>query len=77
MKNLIYTAAVITAAALVFLKADECRKAETNDVVLANVEALASNEIDMKAYVCFGTGNITCPTTGKPVAGYYKVRKLE
>lgn len=77
MKKLIYTVAVITAATLIYLKANECRNAGTNDIVLANVEALALNEIDTAAYVCFGTGNITCPTTGKPVAGYYKVRKLE
>ena len=77
MKKLTFSIAVITAATVFFLKANKQPKENLGDYVLANVEALASNEIGSNEYYCIGTGNVICPGSGKLVAAYYKRRNLE
>lgn len=44
MKKLTYSIAVITAATIFFLRANDQREERLSDLVLANVEALAQNE---------------------------------
>ena len=76
-KKLIYALAIITTATTLFIKANKTNQGVTTDTVLANVEALASNEIIGNGYFCYGEGKIVCPDTGQMVAGYYKKRNLE
>lgn len=77
MKKSTFSIAVITAATVFFLKANKQPKENLGDYVLANVEALASNETGTNEYICFGTGSLVCPDSGKLVAAYYKRRNLE
>ena len=77
MKKLTYSIAVINAATIFFLRANDQREERLSDLVLANVEALAQSEIGSNEYICIGTGNVVCPGSGKLVAAYYKRRNLE
>ena len=38
---------------------------------------VASKEIIKNEYICYGDGNVICPSSGELVAGYYKKRNLE
>ena len=42
-----------------------------NDVLLANVEALANTETALHT-ACFGEGGFTCPDTGRKVGEVYQ-----
>lgn len=42
-------------------------KDEVNDLLLMNVEALASGETGIPTD-CYGTGSLTCPPSGRKVA---------
>lgn len=77
MKRLIYSVTVVIAATAFFIKANDCAREEKDDLVLANVEALAQDESGSNGYFCVGTGNLVCPDTGKLVAAYYTRRSLE
>lgn len=76
-KNLIYALTFVAVATMLFLKANSAPQKDMNDTVLDNVEALAQNEIIEHGYVCYGTGNVICPSSGERVAGYQKRRNLE
>ena len=60
--------AMMTITTFHFMKAN--KEKEISDFVLANVEALANNELADNEFYCFGTGSVICPHTGKLVAGY-------
>lgn len=76
-KKLVAALAVMVIATILYLKVNQGKQSVINDTVLANVEALASNEIIMNEYICYGSGSVVCPITGELVAGYYKRRSLE
>ena len=76
-KNLIYVLTFFAVATALFLKANSGTQRYMSDIALANVEALASSEININEYVCYGEGKVVCPYSGQMVAGYYKKRNLE
>lgn len=76
-KNLIYVLTFFAVATALFLKANLGTQRYMSDIALANVEALASSEININEYVCYGEGKVVCPYSGQMVAGYYKKRNLE
>ena len=76
-KYLIYALAIITTATVFFLKTNHNTQSVISDTILDNVEALASKEIIKNEYICYGDGNVICPSSGELVAGYYKKRNLE
>ena len=43
-------------------------------MALSNIEALSSGEYN--EYVCFGEGDVTCPSTGRKVKNYVKLYDL-
>lgn len=65
--------AVVGLATAVTLKASQ-KKSELSEMALSNIEALSSGEYN--EYVCFGEGNVTCPSTGKKVKDYVKFYDL-
>ena len=74
-KNIMLVMAVIIVATFFLTKANKEEK--MSDIVLANVEALANNELADNQYFCYGVGKVTCPYSGKQVAGYYIKRNIE
>lgn len=76
-KNPIYALTFAVVATALFLKANSGTLKDMSDIALANVEALASSEININEYVCYGEGKVVCPYSGQMVAGYYKKRNLE
>lgn len=65
--------AVVGLATAVTLKASQ-KKSELSEMALSNIEALSSGEYN--EYVCFGEGNVTCPSTGRKVKDYVKFYDL-
>ena len=74
-KNIMLVMATIIVATFFLTKANKEEK--MSDIVLANVEALANNELADNQYFCYGVGKVTCPYSGKQVAGYYIKRNIE
>ena len=74
-KNIMLVMATIIVATFFLTKANKEEK--MSDIVLANVEALANNELADNQYFCYGVGKVTCPYSGKQVAGYYIRRNLK
>ena len=74
-KNIMFVMATIIVATFFLTKANKEEK--MSDIVLANVEALANNELADNQYFCYGVGKVTCPYSGKQVAGYYIKRNIE
>lgn len=55
-------------------------KKPVHELLLSNIEALASGEGDdseKPAYLCAGTGNISCPINGENVEAVIKVYSLK
>ena len=65
--------AVVGLATAVTLKASQ-KRSKLSEMALSNIEALSSGEYN--EYVCFGEGNVTCPSTGKKVMDYVKFYDL-
>ena len=74
-KSIMYVMAIITVST--FLLIEVCKEEKMSDIVLANVEALADNELADNQYYCYGVGKVTCPYSGEQVAGYYIRRNIE
>lgn len=74
-KNIMLLMATIIVATHLLIEANKEEK--MSDIVLANVEALANNELEDNQYFCYGVGKVTCPYSGKQVAGYYIRRNIE
>ena len=74
-KSIMYVMAIITVTTYLFIEVNKEEK--MSDIVLANVEALANNELEDNQYFCYGVGKVTCPYSGKQVAGYYIRRNLK
>lgn len=74
-KSIMFATAMIVVAGTLFTKAN--KETKMSDTVLANVEALAQSEKMEDGYLCFGTGSVVCPYSGKLVGGYFKKRNLE
>ena len=69
-----FSMATITIATVLAVKANSTKP--TSDIVLANIEALANNEINYAEYECFGNGDVICPITQRRVAYYLQFQKL-
>ena len=67
--------ATITVATFLLINVNEEEK--MSDIALANIEALADNELADNQYYCYGVGKVTCPYSGEQVAGYYIRRNIE
>lgn len=67
--------ATITIATFLLVKVNKEEK--MSDIALANVEALANNELPDSQYYCYGVGKVICPYSGELVAGYYIKRNLK
>lgn len=65
--------AVVGLATAVTLKASQ-KRSKLSEMALSNIEALSSGEYN--EYVCFGEGNVTCPSTGRKVKNYVKLYDL-
>ena len=74
-KNIMLLMATIIVATHLLIEANKEEK--MSDIVLANVEALANNELEDNQYFCYGVGKVTCPYSGKQVAGYYIRRNIK
>lgn len=74
-KSIMFVMATIIVATHLLIEANKEEK--MSDIVLANVEALANNELEDNQYFCYGVGKVTCPYSGKQVAGYYIRRNIE
>ena len=74
-KNIMFVMVTITVAAFLLVKVN--KKEKMSDIALANVEALANNELADNQYNCYGVGKVTCPYSGEQVAGYYIKRNLK
>ena len=48
-----------------------------SDITMANIEALADEELAYNEYFCYGTGKVTCPYSGQQVAGYFIRRNIK
>lgn len=74
-KNIMLVMATIIVATFFLTKVN--REEKMSDLTLANIEALANNELEDNQYFCYGVGKVTCPYSGKQVAGYYIRRNLK
>ena len=74
-KSIMYVMAIITVST--FLLIEVCKEEKMSDIALANVEALADDELADNQYFCYGVGKVTCPYSGKQVAGYYIKRNIK
>lgn len=69
---------VLTMIFIVEVLVKKVNKNETmSDIALANIEALAMDEMSNGGYSCYGEGNVFCPFTGRMVAGYIILNRLE
>ena len=73
-KSIMFVMATIIVATFFLTKVN--REEKMSDLTLANIEALADEEFE-SGYICYGTGKVTCPYSGKQVAGYYIKRNIE
>lgn len=73
-KSIMFVMATIIVATFFLTKPNKEEK--MSDITLANIEALADEEFE-SGYICYGTGKVTCPYSGKQVAGYYIKRNIE
>ncbi len=74
-KIIMLVMATITVATFLLINVNEEEK--MSDIALANIEALADNELADNQYYCYGVGKVTCPYSGEQVAGYYIRRNIE
>lgn len=74
-KIIMLVMATITVATFLLINVNEEEK--MSDIALANIEALADDELADNQYFCYGVGKVTCPYSGKQVAGYYIRRNIK
>lgn len=76
MQKILAIMVVCILGGLVFRQASDSRPI-LNDVVLANVEALAELEWVKPSTYCFGSGDLTCPQYGEKVKDVYVGYNIE
>ena len=74
-KNIMLVMATIIVATFFLTKANKEEK--MSDITMANIEALADEELAYNEYFCYGTGKVICPYSGQRVAGYIIRRNIE
>lgn len=74
-KNIMLAMATIAVATFLLIKLN--REEKMSDITMANIEALANEELAYNEYFCYGTGEVICPYSGQQVAGYYIKRNME
>ncbi|MBO5080576.1 MAG: hypothetical protein J6B82_06800 [Bacteroidaceae bacterium] len=76
MQKILAIMVVCILGGLVFGQASDSRLI-LNEVVLANVEALAELEWVKPSTYCLGSGDLTCPEYGEKVKDVYRGYSLE
>lgn len=69
---------IVMVAAISINLVSNKEKDEFSPLMLANIEALAENEgLNGTSTLCWGTGDVICPITGKEVKNYVTQYSLE